>query len=347
LSIDSIDVQVEVDPDVIAEDQYRASDVSRADGTLKSAKEYKADAYAALNQFRWEMCGCEHGPGYPVEVYAKAVGRAVRTIEKSVATWAALSPTCSYEDGEHLGMPTPPTPQQVEDHEQQKHVADVGELKAAAIELLATHFKLGTGTIKQNHRPLIDMALARLRDEHPTDDLSIQEATVLLNGIAFVLSNEAKLAQRRERSVQAWMAENRCVDIPTVKLTLVRSMMERITSRMEKYGIAWEDAEEEQRVWDAKRSEAERNINEMARKAQMAILDLQQALASVKLASIAVVTAVRRVEDDGIDLDDDIREIAADDIDHAWAALSLAKAALTGNSGTNWDNELQKLQVED
>ena len=349
--------------DIIDEDHGYAGDVKRADGTLKAAKQKRADALAELNQFRWEMTVCEFGPQFSQREYADAVGQSQMTIQRGVTAWQATldadksnqnGSVCCYgaephhlPDVEVVPDKTAPTEEQSAKHAEERRIADNGEIKAAAIVFIAAHFQVAENTVERHYRPLLKEAIARLNADHVVSDLTIEEVNPLLNEIARVLRAEDKLRQRREGEVKRWMADNRGVSVNEITAKDVQSKMDRIESVVAKKEISWDDAAIEVRAWDEKTSAAAKMKNQIAAAARQAILDLMLASSEVKGAAMRVTKAVQAIEDSEIVITDDERDMSVDDLNQAEAAIHLARAALTGDSGTDWDAAMAALNGGD
>jgi hypothetical protein len=350
---------ITISQEIVKKDRSYDTAVKSADGSLKNAKQKKAKATAEQNRWRWEMTVCPFGPQFSQREYADAVGQSHQTIMRGVNAWQTTidadksvqgGPVCPWGEPHHLPEIATEDAEDVTDEEAEQHaqdrlIADNGAIKATAIELLALHFQVSTNTFERHYRSTVKEAIARLQAEHDVKDMTIEEIKPLLNEIARVLRAEDKLNTHRRNTVQRWMADNRGVDnISDIKPKEIDSKMERIDIVAARGEMDWDDAAEEVRVQDAKASEAAKIKNEMARAARMAIVDLMGAVADVKKATTRVIKYVRAIEDAGIVISDDERTISVDDLDFAEATLHLARAALTGNSGTDWDVALTSLQ---
>jgi hypothetical protein len=342
-----------VPPEVIGEDQDLVYEAQSSERTLSMAKDRRKGAFTALNRFRWEMVACPFGPQYSAEEYAAAVGVTVATIRKAIESWqitlnkGEATGGCAYEQDHAAGVIAALTDQQIDDHDQAKHVAERGEIEAAAAELLAKFFNVSTSTVTHNHREKLTEAMKRLDDQFPSGSLNLDEARRELAVIAMVLKDEDDLRIRRERAIQHWLAENRGLDIKDIKQADVRRIVARIERRMEKYQVSWEGAEEEVREFDRKSSEADKIKNEEYRKFQLAVLNLQEASADARRAARDVVKAAQQVEQEGHEISPDVLEITIDDLNETVAAVTFAKAALTGNSGVDWDQAMMRFFAED
>jgi len=352
---EELDLDQEIDQEIVEEDHDRRGDINSADRSFKSAKERRAEAYASLNQFRWEMCECPYGPQFSHRAYAKAVGVVHSTIDKGVASWQTVvdrematgEPFCDYGSiPHHVPDASPakgsgPTEDQVGQHAEATKKASASELRGLAIEELATRFGVAFDTMKSN-TPLIKDALSRL-NEYDIEGLAVEAVRPTMATIVLEIYQEHKLRAARESSIQRWMAANRGVETKDIKPADVTSMYTRIERVMKRKDLEWAEAEAEVRLSDQQDAEAQRITNELARAARMAILDLRKSGADLKHASMEMVKAVRKIEADQIPLTTDERDLSLIDLDAAQAAIHLARAALTGNSGTDWDAALASL----
>lgn len=355
-----IDTEVQTIPEeIVEEDQDLRGDTTSADHSYKSAKERRAEAYAALNQFRWEMCECPYGPQFSQAAYARAVGVAASTINRGVAAWQDVVDRDSVRDAQicnygsvshHVPDAAPaegsgPTDEQVEKHAEGAKKATASELRVLAIDELAVRFGVAFDTMK-SRTELIKDALARL-GEYDVEGLSIEQVRPTLASIALQIHQEHKLREAHERSAQRWMASNLGIDVGQIQAAKVRQMVDRIERTAERKQISYEEAEVEVRQWDFARSEAERINNEIARKARLAVLDLKKAAAGMRLAAIDLGKALQRIDADSIPITDDEMELVRDDVEDAFRVLQQARAAVGGKSGIDWDKALEQLTQGD
>ena len=348
---------------VVKEDQRLAGAADRAESAASSAAEQRRAAYADLNRFRWEMTKCEHGPRYKQREYAAAVGFAHATIGAGARAWQAVLEADEL-DGGHPDHPSwcafggkphhqkgeqkapkaePVTADQAEQHADERRKLNLGEIRAMVVVFIARHFKIGESTAERTRRAETKEAMARLTARHEIDALTPEQIEDAINAIALEIQREDKRNRRRLDQVRRWMAENRGVTAGDVKVAEVRAKMRSIGDAVDRKGISWDEAAREARDWDRKNREADRERNEFDRRARKAVLELQQSLAATRLAARRVTVAIRAIETDSIPLHDDERDNAVGDIDLATNALALARAALAGDSGTDWDAALQSL----
>ena len=342
--------------EVIDYDLGLQSDVNSAKRTASDAKRRSSETIAELNQWRWEMTVCPLGPRYSQREYAKQVGQGLTTIQNGAAAWQAHldaeasdsiddQSICSFGTEPHNARETPPplTDKQIKDHDKARRKLDAGKIKAIIIERLAAHWGVVATTIEVNYREMVNEAVIRLNDDHKLSTMTEAEITEAADDLARQMRLEFQQTEARLKAIHKWMASNRGKDIKDIKMSDVRSMHARIERVMERKSLSWKNAEAEVRESDRQHSEAEKIKNDLARAARIAILDLRQSGANLKRDAGEMIKAVKRIEDDKIPLTDDERDLSIEDLDAAEAAIHLARAALTGNSGTDWDAALASL----
>jgi hypothetical protein len=353
----------EPDSEIIAEevvehDHDLANDVRRAKRDAQDAKERSGEAVATLNQWRWEMTRCPLGPMYSQRGYAEAVKQGHVTIQNGAAAWQAHldasesvddRPKCSFGDQPH-DQPLPPlTTEQVQSHDKARRRLDAGEVKAIIIERLAAYAvpkPVVPTTIEVNYRAMVNEALTRFNAENDPDSMTPDQIISAADALARTMWQEFKLRKSREGDVQRWMTRNRAADSP-VSIAEARKMVDRIERQMEKNGWNWATAERDAKDWDYRRCEAERLNNELARKARVAVLDLMQSSAQMKLAAIRLATAMQQIANDNIPLSEEENEVVQADLADIEMVVRQAKATVTGKSGVNWDAAMTKLVAED
>lgn len=346
---------VEVAEEVVEHDRDLADDVRYTRREAQDAKARSGEAIATLNQWRWEMTVCPLGPRYSQEVYAKRVGVSQQTIMRGANAWQATldgsdsihdGSICSFGDQPHdQPLLKPLTDAQVKAHGKARLRLDAGEIKAIIIERLAAHWKVEAVTMERNYRALVNEAMARFNAENDPDDMTPQQITSAADDLAHTMRLEFQLREKREKDVQRWMTSNRASEVP-VPIGEARKMVDRIERQMEKNDWNWATAERDARDWDWRRCEAERLNNELARKSRMAVLDLLQASAQMKLAAIRLATAMQQIANDAIPLTDEENEVVQADLTDIEMVVRQAKATMTGKSGVNWDAAMAKLMAE-
>jgi hypothetical protein len=341
-----------------------AQDIAREDAKLDRAasrdKHRAAESSAELSRYRWEMTVCEFGPAFSQRAYADLVGRSQQAISLSVKAWQRvldadkttshlvdMSGQCAYGGRRHHQTEAapaeapPPTESQTEDHSTARHVVSGSEIKALAVQAIARQLGVSDGSADRHNRAEVNDLVNRLNASHVVADLDERALRAAVEVIALEIADERKLAARRERDVATWMQRNRAVD--KVQTGEVRKMLGSITRAAERKGISWDDAATEAREWDWKFCEAERSKNEMIRRARVAVLKLQQQSARVHSISLELLKITRKIQADDVPVSADEQEIVLGGIDAAAAALRLARAAFTGESGTDWDREFARL----
>ena len=339
---------IAISEEIVGEDHDLTDEAKYADSGYKAAKENRAEAYAALNRFRWEMTECEHGPQFSQHEYAKAVGAGQSTISRAAAAWRIVmdknpdEPSCAFGGEPHHGRPTEsPTADQTASHEKAKHVASVGEMKTIAIEIMAELFGTKTTTFERFYRAEVKEVMARLTESllaesREVADLTEEDARAIVEPIARAVHAEHKLAIRRAGDVKRWMAANRGVEESDITKKDLNEMMFRI-EEMVKYEGTWNKAAAKVKASDRKMMEAERVKNELARAARIAVVDLMDAILKTKAAAKMVVKAIKRIDTDEIPMSDDERTVILSDLIEADAEIHMARTLLGDEAETDWD----------
>jgi hypothetical protein len=336
------DTAVAISEEIVDEDNDLNDEARYADSGYKAAKESRAEAYASLNRFRWEMTECELGPRFSQRDYAKAVGVSNATISRAAAAWRIVmeknpdEPTCAFGGEPHHGRPAEkPTEGQTDSHEQAKHTVSVGEVKTIIIQILAELFGVATVTVERAYRPEVKEVETRFHTAR-TGDLNEEDARAAIEPIARAVHADHKLAIRRAGEVKRWMSANRGVEESDITKKDLTEMMFRI-EEMVKYEGTWAKAAAKVKASDRKMMEAERVKNELARAARIAVLDLLEAVVKVKAAAKSVVTAIKRIDTDEIPMSDDERTVILSDLIEADAEIHMARTLLGDEAETDWD----------
>lgn len=321
-------------------------EVVRQDHAYESQIASAETAVVERDRLRWEWTVCPNGPMLSFAEYGRQVGKHRDTIRRSAdavteSRTTRQSVTCRY-DHARFEPTQKATEEDAKAHKEAKHRVTAGEVGALIVRTLATLASKSENTIEHNATwtPLQQRARARVAAEVPLDTDDAEQRIVAICAEVYQEHKEREAAVVR---VKRWMAENRGLNASEVSVPDARDMVDRISRTAQRKGLSFTDAESEVRDWDRRRAAADRIKNEQIKKARHAVLNLMQSAAKARQDGLDMVKAVRQIEDDEVPLTDDERALALADLDTTETAIRLAKSALSGNSGTNWDDELARL----
>jgi hypothetical protein len=346
--VSKIKTKQEALPDkVVAEDQ-------RLDAAFGKASQAAGVAQFERDRLRWEWTRCPNGPTIGVNEYARQVGRAQSTISQSLAAYEMSSMQrsvtdrsieCSYNHEAYNTTAPAPTEKQAKAHADAKHKVALGDVRAAIVASIASLWGVTENTVHGNstYTPFKDSILRRVQAEVRVDDLDESEAKQAIHSIAWEVHAEWKHDEARMQRAKKWMAENRALNVSEVSTGDARKKVEHIHEQAAKAAISYEAAEAAAREFDRKFVEHERIQNERLRAARHAVQELSKAAADLHAVALRVVRAVQSIESDGIEMSADERAVFGNDIEKAEAAVRMARAALMGDSGTDWDAALEAL----
>jgi hypothetical protein len=331
-------------------------EVIAQDAQYEAAIHGGRSAEVKRDRLRWEWTRCPLGPGLSNSEYARQVKRDESSIRASIEAHETVisggDPTiteeaaCLYGERHLIDAPEveqeEPTDEEVAEHYKAKITVTRSAAYALVCETFAALRNVTIKTVTGNATwtPLTQEAMRRIETGV---DLDAADAEAKIKAIAKDVLDDDAQREARVRQIKTWMAKNRAVPGTQVTLNDARKMMVRIEDRMARTGETFTTAARYQREWDWKHREAERIKNEQRAAARQAVLDLAQAAAEVRGAAERVVKAVRRIEVEAVPIAAEERDLYQEDLDVAEAAIRLARVALRGESGTDWDAALARL----